>query len=131
MLWIIAPKEILQIKLPFAIIFLLKSTFAIKNYLVALNKLLKTLPANVDEVNSQPILTIHILFYGICILPQKSTTYIMTHDKWKGLGDWSLRIITWQNLRLPRFCRFNANATKGEESYIFFQVLIILIFGSL
>jgi hypothetical protein len=54
---------------PFAIIFLLKSTFAIENYLVALNKLHKILSTNVDEVNGQPILTIHILFYAICILP--------------------------------------------------------------
>jgi uncharacterized protein YecE (DUF72 family) len=54
----------------------------------------------------------------------------MTHDKWKGLGDWSLRIITWQKLGLPCFYHFNANA-KGEENYIFFQVLIVLILGSL
>jgi len=43
-------------QLSFKIIFLFQMTFATKNYLIILNKLHKTLVANVNEINGQVIL---------------------------------------------------------------------------
>ncbi len=50
-------------KLSFATIFQLQKTFVTKNNLVALNKLYKTLIANVDEVNNQQTTSLSVYYF--------------------------------------------------------------------
>jgi len=59
----------------------LQKTFVIKNYLVALNKLHKTLVTNVDEVNGQQIF--HHPYAIVCHLYITIKINNLHNDMWK------------------------------------------------